>query len=391
MRVLGLASYPVEAAATRYRLVQYVAPLNERGIELEVRPFLDSRLFASLYRRAELPRTALGLLRAALARVADAAAARRADVVLVQREAMMFGPPVVEFLTTRLRGRPLVLDLDDATYLSYTSPTYGRLASALKWFGKTDDLIRWSRVVTCGSRAICEYVEAQGARAVHIPTVVDTDQFRPAQRDAENMIDAASTLDGARGNARASATGTEDAMPVVGWIGTHSTFQYLESIFPALRELAKSHRFKLKIVGAGRDEVSLPGVEVENLPWKLEREIADFQSFDVGLYPVVASEWAAGKSGFKSVQYMAVGVPFVASPVGATTEIGEPNVTHFLATGDEEWRAALGRLLADASLRRRMGAAGRAHALANYNVPAQADKLARALEEAAGTATRRHG
>jgi glycosyltransferase involved in cell wall biosynthesis len=376
MKVLGLASYPIEAAATRYRLVQYVAPLRERGIELEVRSFLDSRLFASLYRRGELPRTAAGLLRASLARLADAAAARRADVVLVQREAMMFGPPVVEFLATRLGGRPLVLDLDDATYVSYTSPTYGRLASALKWFRKTDDLIRWARVVTCGSRAIREYVEAKGARAVYIPTVVDTDQFRPLEQDAESTT-------GARG-ASAGATETKNSTPVVGWIGTHSTFQYLESIFPALRELAKSHRFKLKLVGAGRDAVSLQGVEVENLPWKLEREIADFQSFDVGLYPIVPSEWAAGKSGFKSVQYMAVGVPFVASPVGATAEIGEPNVTHFLATGEEEWRAALGRLLADASLRRRMGAAGRTHALANYNVPAQADKLARALGEAAG-------
>jgi glycosyltransferase involved in cell wall biosynthesis len=360
MRVLGLASYPVEAAATRYRLVQYVAPLRERGIELEVRPFLDSRLFGSLYRRAELPRNAVGLAGAARRRFADVWAARRADVVLVQREAMMFGPPVIEYLSARLGRCPIVLDLDDATYVAYESPTYGRLGSALKWFSKTDDLIRRAKIVTCGSRAICEYVEAKGTRAVHIPTVVDTDQFCPAPR------------------ARESTT------PVLGWVGTHSTFQYLESIFPALRELAKSHAFRLKIVGAGRDEVKIEGVEVENLPWSLEREIADFQSFDVGLYPVVPSDWAAGKSGFKSVQYMAVGVPFVASPVGATAEIGEPGVTHFLATTNDEWRTSLARLIADADLRRRMGAAGRAHALAHYTVPAQADKLARALREAAG-------
>jgi glycosyltransferase involved in cell wall biosynthesis len=369
MKVLCLASYPVEAAATRYRLVQYVAPLAERGIDLEVRPFLDSRLFASLYRREELPRTAAGLLRSSLARFADVAAARRADVVLVQREAMMFGPPLVEFLATRLRGRPMVLDLDDATYVAYTSPTYGRLGSALKWFRKTDDLIRWSRVVACGSRAICEYVEAKGARAVHIPTVVDTDRFRPL-RDEKVEHDAASS--------------TAGKLPVVGWIGTHSTFQYLESILPVLTELARTHNFKLKIVGAGRDVVRVEGVEVENLSWKLDREIADFQSFDVGLYPVVPSEWATGKSGFKSIQYMAVGVPFVATPFGATAEIGEPGVTHFLATTPAEWRVALARLIADAGLRRRMGDAGRAHALAHYTVPAQADKLARALAEAAG-------
>jgi glycosyltransferase involved in cell wall biosynthesis len=361
MKVLGLASYPVEAAATRYRLAQYVAPLRERGIELEVRPFLDSRLFASLYRKDRLARNAAGLARAALGRVFDVGAARRADVVLVQREAMMFGPPVVEYLSTHLRGRPLVLDLDDATYVAYTSPTYGRLASALKWFSKTDDLIRWARVVTCGSRAVAEYVTAKGGRAVFVPTVVDTDLFRPATRGKDD----------------------DATTPVVGWVGTHSTFPYLESIFPALEELARAHVFRLKIVGAGRDAVKVAGVEVENLPWELGREVEDFRSFDVGLYPLLPSDWAAGKSGFKSVQYMSVGVPFVATPLGATAEIGEAGETHFLATTHDEWRDALARLVADAGLRRRMGEAGRAHALAHYTVPAQADKLSRALREAA--------
>ena len=361
MKVLGLASYPIEAAATRYRLSQFVRPLAERGIQLEVRPFLSSTQFASLYRRDKLPQTAFGLLRSTLRRAVDTAAAARCDVVLVQREAMMFGPPVVEWMLGKLAGRPLVLDLDDATYVSYTSPTYGRLGSALKWFSKTDDLIGWARVVTCGNRSIAAYVEARGARALLVPTVVDTEQFRPLA---------------------APPTGRE--VPVLGWIGTHSTFPYLESIFPVLERLSREFRFRLKVVGAGREEVRVGAVEVENLAWKLEREITDFQTCDIGLYPIVPSQWAAGKSGFKSIQYMAVGVPFVATPVGASGEIGEAGVTHFAATTPEEWYAALRRLLVDTELRRRMGEAGRAHALAHYTVPAQADKLSAALHEAAG-------
>ena len=81
----------------------------------------------------------------------------------------------------------------------------------------------------------------------------------------------------------------------------------------------------LKVVGAGRDEVSIPGVKVENETWEMGREVADFQSIDVGLYPLDASlyaGWAAGKSGFKAIQYMGVGVPYVATPVGASAEIG---------------------------------------------------------------------
>lgn len=365
MKVLALASYPIEAAATRYRLEQFVAPLAERGITLEVRPFLNSRMFASFYRREQLPRTALGLGAAALRRCVDVARARRADVILVQREAMMFGPPVIEWLMTRLGKRPLVLDLDDATYVSYTSPTYGRLASSLKWFSKTDDLIRWAKVVTCGNRVIAEYVSSKGARARVIPTVVDTERFRPLPTEIERDP------------------------PVLGWIGTHSTFQYLKAIFPALQELARTHPFRLKVVGAGTLEIELPGVEVESLDWSLEREIEDFQSFDIGLYPIVADEWTRGKSGFKAIQYMAVGIPYVVSPVGICAEIGEPGVTHLLASSGGEWAAALGDLLADKEKRKQMGAAGRHHATEHYTVAVQADKLAGALREAAGEAQTR--
>jgi glycosyltransferase involved in cell wall biosynthesis len=363
MKVLALASYPVEAAATRYRVSQFVAPLAERGIELKVSPFLDSRLFRSLYRRGQLPRTALGLLRSALRRFGDVWAARGADVILVQREAMMFGPPLFEWLSTKAAGCPLVLDLDDATYVRYTSPTFGRLGAAVKWFGKTDDLIRWARVVTCGNLAIAEYVTDKGGRAVVIPTVVDTELFRPAPPARPRDV------------------------PVVGWVGTHSTYPFLESVFPVLERLARTQRFRLKVVGAGGGRRGPEGVEVEYLDWELGREVADFQSLDIGLYPLTTlgnapNEWLTGKSGFKAVQYMAVGVPFVMTPVGVCAEMGEPGATHLPATSPDEWHGALTRLLADADLRRRMGEAGRLHALRHYNVPAQAERLAAALRAA---------
>jgi glycosyltransferase involved in cell wall biosynthesis len=369
MKVLALASYPVEAAATRYRLTQFVEPLARRGIIVNVRPFLDSGLFAALYKRNQLPRVALGLLGSALRRLNDTFSARSADVVLVQREAMLFGPPVIEWLSTRLGKCPMVLDLDDATYVSYTSPTYGRIGSWLKWFKKTDELIGWARVVTCGNRSIAEYVESKGGRARIIPTVVDTERFRP-------VVERSSSSNSSSG----------DAPVVLGWIGTHSTFPYLESIFPALQELARTHAFKLKVIGAGRSEIKLPGVEIESLDWKLEREIEDFQSFDIGLYPInaalYADQWAAGKSGFKAIQYMAVGIPYVASPVGACAEIGEEGATHFAASTPGQWRERLELLITDEARRKAMGEAGRRHALHHYTVPQQADKLAAALHEA---------
>ena len=95
-----------------------------------------------------------------------------------------------------------------------------------------------------------------------------------------------------------------------------------------------------------------------------------------GVYPIADNEWSAGKSGFKAVQYMASGVPFVMSPVGVCATMGVAGETHFLATTDDEWLAALRRLLGDADLRRRMGRAGRAHAESRYSIAEQADVLA---------------
>jgi glycosyltransferase involved in cell wall biosynthesis len=363
MNVLGLSSYPVEAAATRYRLEQFVGPLADRGITLTVRPFLDSKGFEILYQRRALPHTALALMKSGLRRLKDLLLLSQADAVLVQREAMLFGPPLIEWLAVRAFRRPMILDLDDATYVPYTSPTYGRLGKALKWFSKTDDLIQWADIVTCGNRAIAEYAESIGATTRIIPTVVDTDIFRPVHRMPQDLL-------------------------VLGWIGTHSTFPYLKTIFPVLQELARTLRFKLRIVGAGEQRGNIPGVEVENLEWKLEREVEDFQSLDIGLYPIdptlYAEKWAAGKSGFKAIQYMSVGIPFVAAPVGAMRDIGQAGVTHLQAVTNDEWQQSLKLLLSNPALRQAMGTAGRRYVVQYYSLSDQADKLAQALHDAAG-------
>jgi glycosyltransferase involved in cell wall biosynthesis len=354
LRVLALATYPVEAASSRYRVVQFIEPLRARGIDLNFVPFLDRSLYDALYERrrllARLPAVALRAMR----RVGDAF--RQADVVFVQREAMLFGPPLIEWLATRLRRRPLVLDLDDATYIPYVSPVYGRMATLLKWPSKTNRLIDRSRVVTCGNPNIAAYVRARGARAVVIPTVVDLNVFHPAEHERE--------------------------VPVVGWIGSHSTSPFLERVLPILEQLAAEVRYRLTIVGAGRD-IRVSGVEVDQRPWRLHSEAEDFRSLDVGLYPIADDARSEGKSGFKAVQYMASGVPFVMSPVGVCATMGSAGETHFLATTDAEWKSALRRLIVDGHLRATMGMAGRTFAEQHYSIGQHADALATALQDAA--------
>lgn len=364
MRVLALCTFPHQAAATRFRLTQLAEPLADRGIQLTIRPYLDSGTFSTLYQRSELPRTAFGLSRCTIRRFADVFSARQADVVLVQREAMLFGPPLIEWLTTAAGRRPLVLDLDDATYVSYVSPVYGRPAALLKWPGKAESLIRAAAVVTCGSREVADHVRSLGGRAVVIPTVVDTERFTP-RVEAPNRV------------------------PVLGWIGSHSTLPYLHSLLPALQEVARRHEFQLVAVSLAKDALMIDGVDVDSREWSLEHEVADFQSLDIGLYPLLDDRWSRGKSGLKAIQYMAVGIPFVATPIGVVTEIGEAGVTHLCASSFDEWTNALSTLLADPDLRHRMGNSGRAHVLGRYTVPHVADDLAAALHQACEVPTGR--
>jgi glycosyltransferase involved in cell wall biosynthesis len=130
---------------------------------------------------------------------------------------MFFGPELFERLYSAVGGLPIVLDLDDATYVPYTSPSFGRVSRLFKFFGKTDRLIDRAAVVTCGNRFIAEYVEQRGTRAVVVPTVVDTNIFAPVER--------------------------QNDPPVIGWIGTHSTYPSLEWLFPVFERLARRHRF----------------------------------------------------------------------------------------------------------------------------------------------------
>ena len=360
LRVLALATFPDEAAATRLRLSQYRRLLERSGIDMVVRPMVSAAAFSALYDRRRARAAAAGLAVGLVRRLGDVVRAARADVVLVQREASLFGPPVMEWLTAEALRRPVVLDLDDATWVPYDSPTYGRVGRWLKWPGKTDRLIELSTAVVCGNRFIERHVERTNTATLLLPTLVDLARYRP----------------------RRSGVPAEEP-PVVGWIGTHSTVPYLDDLAPALVSLADDHRFRLRTVGAGTDWRPPPGIDVDVVPWRLAEEVRMLQSFDIGLYPLREDAWAMGKSGFKAIQYLAVGVPFVASPVGSAGEIGIAGTTHLEARGIDEWRGTVSRLLRHPDLRLEMGRVGRVHAEAHFALEPAADALSALLHRVA--------
>lgn len=138
---------------------------------------------------------------------------------------------------------------------------------------------------------------------------------------------------------------------------------------------------RLRLIGAGK--VELPGVPVEYCTWNEATEVALLRTLDVGIMPLVDSPWERGKCGLKLIQYMACGLPVVASPVGVNAQIVRHGENGFLASTPQEWEAALAHLLMCPSLRQRMGASGRALVENQYTVQVQAPRLAKLLRSLA--------
>jgi glycosyltransferase involved in cell wall biosynthesis len=105
-----------------------------------------------------------------------------------------------------------------------------------------------------------------------------------------------------------------------------------------------------------------------------------FNTCDIGVYPLPDDEWSRGKCGFKAIEFMACGVPVVASAIGVNREIIEDGVNGFLAATDDDWVEKLRRLLDDPELRRRMGAAGRTTIEERYSLRVHAPRLAATLK-----------
>ncbi len=355
-RLLCLVPVPQRAAAPRFRVAQYFAALQQSGIEAVLRPFLDDEGFGVLYRAGAPADKALAAARALAGRVADVCRSIRFDAVLIQREAALVGPPVFEWTLAKLLRRPIVFDLDDAVWVPYASPTYGALLSRLlKAPGKTRFSLGASAEIIAGNPYVAEYAHRFNDHVTVIPTVVDTEQFRPVPRPPRERLH-------------------------VGWIGTHSSLQYLVAILPALRAVHARRPFRLVVSGGTPPDTH--GLDVEHRPWRLENEASDFASLDVGLYPLVEDSWSLGKSGFKAVQYMACGVPCIASPVGVTHDMIRPGDNGLLATSHEDWVKHLDHLLASADERARLAKAGRADAVARYSLASQAPRFVEVVERA---------
>ena len=277
----------------------------------------------------------------------------RFDLVWLEKELFPYVPAWGEIFLS-LIGCRYVVDYDDPIFLSYEThpnPLVRRFLGT-----KIDTVIRHAYAVVAGNAYLAEQVRKAGAARIYvIPTPVDVDRYdlRPNNSGAPFTI---------------------------GWIGSPSTAGYLQLIRPALAKFTKASNSRIVLVGSG--PIDLPGVEFDVLDWAEETEVANVASFDVGVAPLHDGPWERGKCGYKILQYMAGGLPVIASPVGVAKEMVEPGVSGFLAETTEDWIHALDNLQNDPGLRARMGAAGRARVESLYSTQSRLADLHRVLRQA---------
>jgi glycosyltransferase involved in cell wall biosynthesis len=354
LRVLALMPYPIDrVAGQRFRIEQWAPLLRTAGVDVAFSPFLSPRVLDVLYSRGHVATKVSAVFRGYLRRLKDLAALEEFDVVYLYREAAWLGTAWIEMLAAR--RRPLVFDFDDAIYLTASSDA-NRAVAFLKSPRKVEDICRLATCVVVGNDILASFAQQHARRVEVIPTSIDTDKYRTIGRPA-------------------------NARPIVGWSGSGTTAPYLSRIADALRRLRRQHDFELRVIG---ESVQFDGLDVRCLPWRAATEVEDLASLDVGLMPLVDDEWSRGKCGLKALQYMALGIPPVVSPVGVNAAIVTDARNGFYARTDEEWVDRIGLLLRDADLRARMGAQARRTVDEQYSARVQAPRLAAVLSAAAG-------
>lgn len=354
MRVLLLSRYSRLGASSRLRSLQYISALEGAGLQVTVKPLLGNDYIAGLYAgRRPIWSTLWAYVQRVFCLLVQA---RRFDVVWAEIELLPWLPLWMERLLIP-RGTALVLDYDDAVFHRYNQHP----SRWVRWLlgSKLDGLMRKATLVTAGNTYLAERARRAGCQWVEeVPTVVDLARYsepHPATRLGETLT--------------------------VGWIGSPSTAAYLHLVAPALAALQAIHPLRCVAIGARPDQVA--GTVFEAIPWSEQTEVAELQKLDIGIMPLPDAPWERGKCGYKLIQYMALGLPVVASPVGVNRQIVQDGVNGFLASTPLEWKAALDKLLENAPQRRQMGAAGRQCVEQIYSLHVQAPRLIAMFEQIA--------
>ncbi len=325
IKVLAFSLYGQQAASTRYRITQYIEELKSNDINIVSFHLLGDEYLNSKFNNKLIPFHIM--IKDFIKRIYNLLCQNNYDLIIIHCELIPYIPGWIELLLIR---KPYIYDFDDAFYLKYHNVFNQRSFPFLK--NKFNTIIKGAAAVTAGSKVLALYATKYNSKTLYLPTVVDTKRYRVDKNLKINDYF------------------------IIGWIGSPSTGPYLDILIKPLTLLSKEIKIKLVVVGAKSPKIS--NITIEEVEWDVNTEINIINSFDVGVMPLPDNNWAKGKCAFKIIQYMACGVPVIASPVGANVDVVDRECG-FLASTSEEWVSSIRQIYYDKSIGIKMGKSGR--------------------------------
>ena len=326
MKILFLVQ-GLDVAASRYRVLQYLPYLKEHGVQASVQRF-PKGFFAKLKVFKSV---------------------RQYDILFIQRKRF----PVLWLKLIRKNAKKIVYDFDDSVMYRNSKYVSNESKTRVKVF---KNIVNASDHVIAGNEYLQKNTVPYTQNVTIIPSPIDMTSY-PQKKYLEKNDNI-----------------------TLGWIGAHGSIHYLKKMKPIFETLGKRNdRLRLKIVCDTFFDCE--NIVVEKKQWTEKDEVADIQSFDIGLMPLMDDPWSHGKCGLKILQCLAVGVPVVCSPAGINREIVEDGVHGFWANTEEEWIEKLKTLINDPDLRKRMGMEGRKRVVEYYSLRANAPRMLKIFQQ----------
>lgn len=348
IRLLAVLPYPLnEAPSQRFRIEQWTPHLERLGCSVQYAVTLDSAAYRAVYRGGSTGQK-MALVLWAAARALPRLL-RNADAIFLHRHTYLFGPALPERLMRLVRPhRAVIYDFDDAIFLHASSGANKRF-EWLKSPNKTADLCRLADAVSVGNTFLGDYARKFNHHVAIVPTTIDTDTYvsRPKNQGGGRVI--------------------------LGWTGSATSQVHLEIFAPILKQILAECPVDLRVVSNRRP--LLPEIPHEWREWTPETEVASIQDFDIGIMPMPDDEWSKGKCSLKALQSMAVGVPVVASAIGANRDAIDHGRDSLLASSPEEWIAAVRKLATDHEYRLLLGKHARTTIEQRFSAPSSARTL----------------
>lgn len=342
-KILFLPKYPRKGASSRLRTYQFLPYWRAAGMDVTISPFFSTAYLDFIYsdKRPEY----LHVLACYWRRFWVLLTAGSYGVVCIEKELFPYLPAFPEWLLSRFKG--YWVDYDDAVFHNYDLGKYGMASRLMP--NKIDQVMKWASAVSVGNDYLMERARLAGAKKViRLPTVIDPGRYKKKVHQASDTV-------------------------TIGWIGSPSTLKYLDALLPVLESLSMELGIVLLLIN-GKKRPAFKG-KVQIIPWTEEGEAEALLQMDIGMMPLPDTPWERGKCAYKLIQYMACGLPVVASPVGMNKEVVTHGVNGFLAQTEAEWIDALGQLIRDWTLRKAFGEKGHQLVRKKYTLQQNFEKM----------------